>query len=41
MHKSPGFPLTPNAGSNNLSVEGTDILLTVATFCFDNPPLRP
>ena len=33
-----GFPSTPNGWDVILSVEGTDIRLTVGAFCFDNPP---
>ena len=32
------FPSTPNGWDVILSVEGTDIRLTVGAFCFDNPP---
>ena len=33
-----GFPSTPNGWDVILSVEGTDIRLSVGAFCFDNPP---
>ena len=36
-----GFPSTPNGWDTTLSVQGTNIGLSVSAFCFDNPPLRP
>jgi hypothetical protein len=39
--EGPIFPLIPNAWFTQLSVEGTNIVLSVDAFCFDNPPLRP
>jgi hypothetical protein len=34
------FPEFPNVWINNLSVEGENILISVAAWCYDNPPLR-
>ena len=36
--ESSGFPSTPNGWDTTLSVQGTNIDVTVGAICFDNPP---
>ena len=36
--ESSGFPSTPNGWDTTLSVQGTNIDVTVGAYCFDNPP---